>query len=153
MRLEFHADIADPLGYCCRLLRKAYRRGVKVVVCGEPERLSRLDTLLWTFEQLEFVPHARLRANERPDPTLAARTPIWLADAAATWPPADVVVNLGEQPIDQPERFERIVEIVGDAQAERLAGRARWRHYVASGLTPERVGNAATTADDAAASP
>jgi len=80
-------------------------------------------------------------------------TPIWLADAAATWPPADVVVNLGEQPIEQPARFERIVEIVGDAQAERLAGRARWRHYVASGLTPERAGNAATTADDASASP
>ena len=55
VRLEFHPDIADPLGYCCRLLRKAYRRGVRVVVCGQAERLSRLDTLLWTFEQLEFA--------------------------------------------------------------------------------------------------
>jgi DNA polymerase-3 subunit chi len=156
VRLEFHTDIADPLGYCCRLLRKAYRRGAQVAVTGEPERLSRLDTLLWTFEQLEFIPHARLRGGERPDAMLLARTPIWLADAAATWPQVDVVVNLGEPPIDEPARFDRIIEIVGDADADIQAGRTRWRHYVALGLKPERAGTAntaATAADDAAAAP
>ena len=156
VRLEFHTDLADPLGYSCRLLRKAYRQGLRVVVCGEPERLNRLDTLLWTFEQLEFIPHARLRAGERPDATLLARTPIWLADTAATWPAAPVVVNLGDQPVDEPARFERIVEIVGDAESDLQAGRARWRHYVSSGLKPERAGHAATAtaADgDAAAAP
>ncbi|HEY6512675.1 MAG TPA: DNA polymerase III subunit chi [Burkholderiaceae bacterium] len=146
MRLEFHADIADPLGYCCRLLRKAYRRGARVVVCGEPERLGRLDTLLWTFEQLEFIPHARLRSGERPDATLLARTPIWLADATAEWPQADVVVNLGERPLDEPTRFERVIEIVGDADADRQAGRARWRHYQSLGLAPERAAGATTAA-------
>ena len=153
MRLEFHTDVADPLGYSCRLLRKAYRRGLKVVVCGEPERLGRLDTLLWTFEQLEFVPHARLRSGERPDATLLAHTPIWLADAGAPWPRADVAVNLGEQPIGEPERFDRIVEIVGAEAADRQAGRARWRHYTTLGLTPT-MANSATTAtagDDATA--
>lgn len=153
MRLEFHTDIADPLGYSCRLLRKAYRRGLKVVVCGEPETLSRLDTLLWTFEQLEFVPHARLRGAERPDATLLQHTAIWLADAAASWPHADVVVNLGEQPIAEPARFERIIEIVGDGQADRQAGRARWRHYAALGLTPVLAAAAPIAADDAAATP
>jgi DNA polymerase-3 subunit chi len=155
VRLEFHTDIADPLGYCCRLLRKAYRRGLKVVVCGEPERLGRLDTLLWTFEQLEFVPHARLRGSERPDAMLLARTPIWLVDAQSAWPPADTVVNLGDQAVEQPARFERIIEIVGDARADRQAGRARWRHYGTLGLTPVLAGSAATAtaADDAAAAP
>jgi DNA polymerase-3 subunit chi len=73
VRLEFHTDVGDPLAYACRLLRKAYRRALKVVVCGEAERLTRLDTLLWTFEQQEFVPHARLRSGERTDPALAGR--------------------------------------------------------------------------------
>jgi DNA polymerase-3 subunit chi len=156
VRLEFHTDVADPLGYCCRLLRKAYRRGLKVVVSAEPERLSRLDTLLWTFEQLEFVPHARLRGGERPDAVLLERTPIWLADTAATWPPAQVVVNLGEQPIAEPARFDRIIEIVGDTDDDRVAGRARWRHYVTQGLKPEHAAattTAASAADDAAPSP
>jgi DNA polymerase-3 subunit chi len=150
-RLEFHTDIADPLEYGCRLLRKAYRRHLKVVVCGDAERLGRLDTLLWTFEQLEFVPHARLRSGERPDAALLRHTPIWLADAATDWPAADVVVNLGEQPVTDPGRFARIVEIVGSEAAERQAGRARWRHYAAHGLTPVLAN--ATAGDDAAATP
>jgi len=155
VRLEFHTDIADPLGYSCRLLRKAYRRALKVVVCGEPDTLSRLDTLLWTFEQLEFVPHARLRAGERPDAALLSHTPIWLADAQASWPQVDVVVNLGEQPVAEPSRFERIIEIVGDASADRQAGRVRWRHYTTLGLTPALASSGATAsaADDAAAAP
>jgi DNA polymerase III subunit chi len=147
VRLEFHTDIVDPLGYSCRLLRKAYRRGLQVVVCGEPERLNRLDTLLWTFEQLEFVPHARLRGGERPDAALLEHTPIWLADATTAWPQADVVVNLGPQPIDQPARFDRLIELVGDEPDDRQAGRARWRHYAKLGLTPVLAGSdAAATA-------
>ena len=153
VRLEFHTDVGDPLGYSCRLLRKAYRRGLKVVVCAEPERLNRLDTQLWTFEQLEFVPHARVRGGERPDAALAARTPIWLVDASAAWPPADVVVNLGPQPIGEPTRFERIIEIVGDDEADRQAGRARWRHYTTLGLSPTLASaSAAAAAEDRAPS-
>jgi DNA polymerase III subunit chi len=148
-RLEFHTGIGDPLGYSCRLLRKAYRRGLRAVVCGEAERLSRLDTLLWTFEQLEFVPHARLRAGERPDATMQ-RTPIWLADRGADWPACDLVVNLGDEPVDGAERLARVIEIVGDGDADRQAGRARWRHYAAAGLKPElaTTSAAATAADD-----
>jgi DNA polymerase-3 subunit chi len=152
VRLEFHTDVGDPLAYACRLLRKAYRRALKVVVCGDAERLMRLDTLLWTFEQLEFVPHARLRAGDRIDAALAARTPIWLADAAAAWPSADVVVNLGDAPVDEPGRFARIVEIVGDAPDERQAGRARWRHYATLGLTPV-LANAVAATDEGATAP
>jgi DNA polymerase-3 subunit chi len=152
--LEFHTGIADPLGYGCRLLRKAHRRGLKVVVTGEPERLTRLDTLLWTFEQLEFVPHARLRAGERPERTLQ-RTPIWLADRGADWPTCDLVVNFGAAALDEPQRFERVIEIVGDGDDERQAGRARWRQYVAAGLNPlvANATSAATAADDNGSSP
>jgi len=139
VRLEFHTDVADPLAYGCRLLRKAYRRQLTVVVSGEPDRLTRLDTLLWTFEQIEFVPHARLRSGQPPDAALLRCTPIWLADASAAWPKADVVVNLGEQPVADPGRFARIVEIVGSDADARLAGRLRWRHYAEQGLSPEKV--------------
>src|SRR5512134_326609 len=132
-QLEFHTGIAEVMGYSCRLLRKAYRRGTRVVVCGEPERLGRLDVLLWTFEQLEFIPHLRVRAGEEPA-TALQRTPIWLLDARAAWPQADVAINLGDEPLDTPLRVERVLEIVGDEPDARQAGRARWRHYVGQGL-------------------
>lgn len=150
LRLEFHTGIEDPLAYCCRLLRKAYRQRLKVLVCGEPEQLNRLDTLLWTFEQLEFVPHARLRGAERPDAALLPHTPIWLADATAAWPEPDVVVNLGEQPLAEPSRFARVVELVGADTDARQAGRSRWRHYAGLGLAPQQV-SAAAAPDEAAA--
>lgn len=136
VQLEFHTGIADVMDYSCRLLRKAYRKGSRVIVCGEPDRLGRLDVLLWTFEQLEFIPHARWRAGEQPGAAVLQRTPIWLADRAAEWPAAEVVINLGDEPLDAPQRFGRVIEIVGDEPAQKQAGRARWRHYAGQGLQP-----------------
>ena len=49
--VEFHTGVADPLGFACRLLRKAYRRGARVLVTAPPERLAQLDRLLWTFDE------------------------------------------------------------------------------------------------------
>jgi DNA polymerase-3 subunit chi len=147
-QLEFHTGIADVMAYGCRLLRKAYRRGTRVVVYGEPERLGRLDVLLWTFEQLEFIPHLRVRAGEQPGAALQ-RTPIWLLDAHAAWPQADVAINLGDAPLDTPLRVQRVLEIVGDEPEARQAGRARWRHYVGQGLQPV-LANAAGGGDGSA---
>jgi DNA polymerase-3 subunit chi len=141
-QLEFHTGIADVTDYCCRLLRKAYRRGSRVIVCGEPERLSRLDVQLWIFEQLEFIPHLRVRAGERPGPALQ-RTPIWLLDPQVRWPAADVAINLGDAPLGEPQRVPRVLELVGTEEPARQAGRARWRHYVGQGLTPVLAGAAA----------
>jgi DNA polymerase III subunit chi len=142
-QLEFHTGITDVMGYGCRLLRKAYRRGTRVVVCGEAERLSRLDVLLWTFEQLEFIPHLRVRNGEQPGAAFQ-RTPIWLIDANVTWPAADVAINLGDEPLHQPQRVARVIELVGNEPAAVQAGRARWRHYAGQGLTPVLAGAAAT---------
>jgi len=132
----FHTGIADKLGYTCRMLRKAYRQGVRVVVRGDPADLARLDALLWTFEQLEFVPHARLRPDESMNDALA-RTPIWLVDEGAVAPQAAVLVNLGPHPVDRIDGYQRVIEIVGEEAADRQAGRQRWRLY-------ERQGQAVT---------
>jgi DNA polymerase III subunit chi len=141
-QLEFHTGIADVMEYGCRLLRKAYKRGSRVIVCGEPERLGRLDVQLWTFEQLEFIPHLRLRAGDRPSTAMQC-TPIWLLDAGVAWPQADVAINLGDAPLERPERVERVLELVGNEPEAVQAGRARWRHYKAQGLEPVQAGTAA----------
>lgn len=136
--VAFHSGLADKLVYTCRLLRKAYRQGLRVQVRGQPDELARLDTQLWTFEQLEFVPHLRLHAGQRVEATLQ-RTPIWLVDAGAEAPPAGVLVNLGPQPANDAASFERIVELVGSDDDERQSGRRRWRYYETLGLKPTHV--------------
>jgi DNA polymerase III subunit chi len=133
--VAFHTGIADKLGYACRLLRKAYRQGARVVVRGDAADLARLDPLLWTFEQQEFIPHARLRAGDAADDALA-RTPIWLVDDGAVAPQAAVLVNLGPDPVDPVDGYQRVIEIVGDDEADRRAGHRRWREYKRQGRAP-----------------
>jgi DNA polymerase-3 subunit chi len=136
--VEFHIGLGDKPAYACRLLRKALARGLRVVVTGAPEQLSRLDGLLWTFEVGEFIPHARLRGGEAIGPLLA-RTPIWLADDAGAAGSAEVLVNLGPDMPDGHGGFARVIELVSEDPDDLHAGRQRWRQYKAAGDAPRDV--------------
>jgi DNA polymerase-3 subunit chi len=129
--VAFHTGVADKLGYACRLLRKAWRQQARVTVTGDAALLAQLDTLLWTFDPQEFIPHARLRAGQAPSDALAP-TPIWLAEAGAATPAAEVLVNLGPEPADT-SGYARVIELVGTDDDERQAGRRRWRAHESLG--------------------
>ena len=136
--VEFHTGVAEPLGFACRLLRKAYRQGVRTVVTAAPTDLAALDTLLWTFEERAFLPHVRLAAHSVP--ATAARSPIWLLDGGPAVLPEGaptVLVNLGAAAPEAPEvmaRLTRVIEVLGIEADALAAGRQRWRAYVARGL-------------------
>ena len=131
--VEFHTGVADPVGFACRLLRKAHRQGARVAVTAPEPLLAQLDQALWTFDAQAFVPHVRV-----PGPTaaLAERTPIWLL---AGDPPAGapvVRINLGAEPPPSPDGIERLIEVVGDDPDVVAGGRARWRVYEGWGIKP-----------------
>ena len=144
--VAFHTGVADKPGYTCRLLRKAWRQGAQVVVTGSGEQLQRLDLLLWTFEQAEFVPHLRLRRSEQAAAAMR-RTPIWIADAPGDAPPRDVLVNLGPDWPAGFEEFSRVIEVVGDDAQDAAQGRQRWRQYRAAGAAPVQVAGSAPPAE------
>jgi DNA polymerase-3 subunit chi len=131
--VAFHTGVDDKIAYCCRLLRKAYRQQARMVVAGEADALSRLDQALWVFDERSFIPHRRLAAGQIVAPALR-RTPIWLIEPGAEPPEAGVLLNLGPEVVSRFERFERLIEIVGLDEADRLAARRRWRAYEAQGL-------------------
>ena len=124
--IEFHFHVPDKLLYSCRLLRKVYRTGQRVVVTGELELLGRLDQLLWTFSPAEFVPHGPATAGMSRGTVTA---PVWLAERAGDCPADSVLVNLGQRIPDGFERFERFIEVVSSGEEDRLSGRNRWKHY------------------------
>ena len=132
--VAFHFNVPDKLQYSCRLLRKAWGSGARVVVTGEVETLHRLDQLLWTFSALEFVPHCQLDA---PASTVAA-TPVLLADVLDSCPHHEVLVNLGREVPDGFERFERFIELVTLADDDRASARTRWKHYTDRGYAMKR---------------
>lgn len=134
-KVEFHTGVADESGFACRLLRKAYHVGARVLVRGPAPLLQRLDRELWTFAEREFIPHLRFSAASGA-PAQARRTPIWLVDDAVPPGHPSLLVNLDAEVPAQLQGFERIIEVVGlDAEVVRR-GRIRWRAYEACGLRP-----------------
>jgi DNA polymerase-3 subunit chi len=135
--ISFHTGVPNRLSYACRLLRKATRMGSRVGVTASPEALAALDAALWTFEPLEFLPHAVVR----PGAAVPARlqpTPIWLAQDSADVPHRDVLLNLGREAPQGFESFARVIELVTTDEADLVAGRARWKHYASRGYAIER---------------
>jgi DNA polymerase III subunit chi len=137
-RIDFHSNVKDKLEYACRLTRKIWSASTEgepvrnIVMVGDKADLKKLDQLLWSFSKADFLPHCFI------DDEAAAETPIILTDdfaspALNSIPHADVMIHLGMQmPKDVAalaERFPRIVELVTVNEAERLAGRERFKAY------------------------
>jgi DNA polymerase-3 subunit chi len=126
----FHFNVPDKLAYSCRLLRKAYLSGARVAVTAEPDMLTELDQLLWSFSPTEFVPHCRVAGM--PEGSLAL-TPVLLTESLAACVHHDVLVNLGQSIPSEFEGFERFIEVVAEDYEDVLAGRKRWKHYASRG--------------------
>jgi len=137
-RIDFHSNVSDKLEYACRLTRKIWSATPEgqpvrnIIMVGEKADLKKLNELLWTFSSTDFLPHCFIEDEA------AADTPILLTDdfsspALDQVPHADVMIHLGmRMPQDVPglvARFPRIVEVVTVNEAERLAGRERYKAY------------------------
>ena len=137
--IAFHTGIANPLDYACRLLRKAYRSGARVAVHGEAALLDRLDQALWTFEPLEFVPHAVL-PRDGGDAGRMRLSPIVLVKGDATAPAeCRIGVTLAGHDVPDVGAYDRLIAIVGLEESHREAGRQRWREYQRAGHAVSNV--------------
>jgi DNA polymerase-3 subunit chi len=135
--VAFHFNAPDKWAYACRLLRKATHAGARVVVVAEEEGLSHLDSLLWTFSPLEFVPHC-LWPGQAQD---LQASPVVLSDALERGlleTHHQVLVNLGGAVPAGFESFERVIEVVTLDDTDRQAARGRWKHYADRGYTITR---------------
>ena len=127
--VAFHFNAPNKLAYACRLLRKAVASGSRVVVTAEPEDLKTLDSLLWTFSQIDFVPHAMQSASAK----LVAASPVILSETTADVPHRQVLLNLGSGVPDGFEQFERVIEVVSHEDDDRKLARGRWKQYTDRG--------------------
>lgn len=127
--VAFHFNVPDRMDYTCRLLRKAVASNAKLVVTGLAETLQQLETVLWTFSITDFVPHCHLDSDAR----VVAASPVILTSLIETVPDGGVLLNLGPVVPDRFERFERVIEIVGQDDEDRRLARGRWKHYTERG--------------------
>jgi DNA polymerase III subunit chi len=135
--VAFHFNAPEKHGYACRLLRKAYLKGARLVVLCEQRELGALDAALWTFAAGEFVPHS----CEGDSPNIHTHSPIRLLSelsAGLPDPGGSVLVNLTSAVPAHYERFDRVIEVVARDPDDRNLARDRWRRYMADGVDPQR---------------
>jgi DNA polymerase-3 subunit chi len=124
-RIDFHSNVPDKIAYACRLVRKARAADCCIVLlASDPGQMAVLDEALWTFSELDFLPHAVAGAAD------AEKTPVILADSdSAALPHHEILINLTGRTPDHFARFERMFEIISSDDGDKSAGRERYRFY------------------------
>lgn len=121
----------DAQRLACRLALMAWERGHTItILTASDEQASHLNELMWESPAERFVPH-EMRTEES---TNHAPINIQPADALIK---ADVLINLCDSPVSDPNKCKRLLEIVPMSDAGLKASRSKYRHYRGLGITPE----------------
>jgi DNA polymerase-3 subunit chi len=129
-QIDFYFNADDRLQVACRLAAKATGDGKRMLVYApDAELAARVDKLMWTWPATGFVPHCPA------DDALAPQTPILIGRADDVPPGCGLLLNLGAECPPHFASFERLFEIVGSDEAEKEAGRARYKLYRSRGYS------------------
>lgn len=127
--VKFFFNVDSKLNFACRLAKKAFEEGRKLIVFApSPSQAEEFDRLLWTFSQLSFIPHVRATHG------LAGETPIIIATDDRALPHHEALLNLGDDPPPFFSRFEHLREIVSMDDSDRLKARDRLKFYKSRGF-------------------
>ena len=125
-------DSRERWKFACQEIERAFLADERVLVCFDTaEDLARFDDLLWTFADRSFVPHEPVSAESDWE-----ESPVLLSAGAAPPSPPQLIVNLSAAVPAGVASAARVVEIVDNDPARRLAGRERFRQYRAMGVEP-----------------
>jgi DNA polymerase-3 subunit chi len=122
--IDFYFNAPDRLQVACRLAGKAASQDKRMLIYApQGDMAQRIDRLLWTWQAIGFVPHCPVN-----DP-LAPDTPVLIATDEDTPVACELLLNLSEACPPHFARFERLFEVVPADDAERKAGRERYKFY------------------------
>jgi DNA polymerase III subunit chi len=127
MRVDFYLSPQTTaqarLQLACRILAKAYaQQQATFVYTDSLKSAQQLDELLWTYQDISFIPHAQASENIEPVP---------LIQISHQQPPVQQVILMNLAP-DIPAyhtQFERIIEIVTQEPSIKQQGREHYRYY------------------------
>lgn len=123
-QIFFYHNADDRLSAAAALIGKAARQKKPLLVYApDREIASAIDRQLWTQAPTGFIPHVWS------DSPLAAETPVIITDDAESATQNERLFNLSMEVPPGFSRFTSLIEIVGQVDDERQAGRERARFY------------------------
>lgn len=133
MEISFYHLTATPLEKALpKLMEKALATGKRVLVLGKAqEKLKLLDTVLWSYSTLTFLPHGVSgEGNENDQPLL-------LSSTADNQNGAGILVQVEGAKAPSLEGFSKVLDIFdGNNAEETAAARVRFSDYKKAGFTP-----------------
>jgi DNA polymerase III subunit chi len=112
-----------------KLLERGRAQGHPIVVrAGSAERVTRLDAMLWTYDEASFLAHGSARDGN------PAAQPIWLTERQENPNHATMLVLVDGSEAGDLSSFVRCVDLFdGEDPAAVEAARERWRRARAAG--------------------
>ena len=121
--------------YTCRLAEKAYKLKHRIYIhVNNGVEAQQLDELLWTFSQDSFVPHelcADPLSESKPE------SPIIIGYNNVAPDGYGMLINLSQGIPKFYKQFDRVAEVVADADTLRQISREHFRFYRDQGITPD----------------
>jgi len=122
----FHYGVSDKFDYAIRLLRKVVRSGFRVRVSLAPAELTTFSARLWAAAPTGFMAHC----DEHAPASLKRRSPVVLGASDASGDPQEAVfINLSHDMPQNPQRYQKILEVITTDPTDRQLGRTRKRAY------------------------
>ena len=122
--IDFYTQVSDKLALVGALCAKAISRGLRIHVdTPDAETSAKLDKLLWLTPATGFLPHC---LGNHP---LVDVTPIVIDHDAANFAHDQILINLKDQLPEYFSRLERLLEIVGVDEQDKILARERFRYY------------------------
>jgi DNA polymerase-3 subunit chi len=123
-QIDFYVHVENKLQTLCTLVAKALAKDVRMMILTPDAQITeRVDKMLWSQPSIGFLPHCH--AHHR----LAPVTPIIVDHVAEPVVHEEVLVNLCPECPSGFSRFERLIEIVSQDEADRSLARTRFRFY------------------------
>jgi DNA polymerase-3 subunit chi len=132
MEVSFYHLTKTPLDKTLpRLLEKVVASHLRAVVLTDSqERLQALDSLLWAYSQLSFLPHGTHKDGH------SAHQPIWLTTTLENPNNAQVLVITDGSQVDTFDSFHSCLDLFNGLDEDEVAKtRERWKYYKHLGHT------------------
>jgi DNA polymerase-3 subunit chi len=123
-QIFFYHNAADRIAAAVALIGKAFaQKKAMLVYAPDAEVAGTLDRQLWMHPPTGFIPHVHT------DSPLAAETPVLITGQLDSLPQDERLINLSAEVPPGFSRFTSVIEVVGQHDNERLAGRERVKFY------------------------
>ena len=122
-------DSDDDINYCtCKIIKKFYEEGKKILVSSKNSILiDDLNKLLWTFEQLSFIPHSTSKDYDSFTPVLLTET--GYENDSIIKKDYNIFINLDDEVKTDYYNYEIVIELVSGNEHQKNLAREKYLYY------------------------